>query len=640
MAEQFPENIQLGIAGTHIFPYAIVPGTYGFEDIDIFPEKMYEGAPRLDDYTGGPVTAQHDWSGGGGQLRFEDATRFWTSDADTRFEGRIGLGPVASQMYQYTKGQGATPSCFDAPISHFKEWEGNLYAFGAQYGYIMNKASPTLAWSRLAPPLTGSLRGTISDVKVYDNYVYLAVGSSARYYFSASLLHATISCTQAMSPVDAYAEKFEVLEGTFAKVASYVPGSRQYSDLKFSTTPLLEWTQSNRVGDTDQPINNLKIWNGLAWVFKPDGVYTFDSKGIAYDMLPEIENYRDKQLGKYACAHQNELYFNARESLYRFDGAEIKNIHPRQYIDPTKTRMPVEAWRGNFTGLLASDSWLWATGFYGPGSNYDNTISAYDNRKPIGQGWHCFNIGSAAAIEWGPTAAPYYSDVTGHPTIYLSGLRGGTPIIQSLRLPSGTNDPADDSNIRYSYVGYHYFSEMDLGLGDQEKAVLYVRAHTLNLTTGGYISVYYYLDGVGATRLSSITSSKIDSTGWITLPSTLTGKRIVWSVLFGPNDDGSSPYLDAFLVYWHVRPRRTREWNMQLLLAPNAVEGDTRGVGQMDEHLTTMRDRAGSIAFVNRLGSSYSVFLTKYSLKEVLKEGQQSPETVADVQLKQYITPS
>jgi hypothetical protein len=129
-------------------------------------------------------------------------------------------------------------------------------------------------------------------------------------------------------------------------------------------------------------INNLVMYQGHIWVFKPEGIFRIfaDPKNISVSEVPRVlqvwgaGGLEHIDNGKFVCEHQGMLYFNVRNRLYQ--------IGIGQGGQPVVTTMVPPFSRGRYrtnpyiTGITSDGVVLYVS--------YDNVgVKAFDSR-----GWH------------------------------------------------------------------------------------------------------------------------------------------------------------------------------------------------------------------------------------------------------------
>lgn len=425
-------------------------------------------------------------------------------------------------------------------------------------------------------------------------------------------------------------------------------------------TNVNDWTSTTDIGDRTYSISHLYERDGVLYVAKPDGLWSFDANSNDENLTPEFRQVPATEAFKYGCIWRNlGIFSSTYDGMLLYDGSNLTDIAPG--IDSTTLTCSGTQFKGVCNGV----DWVYTVNLISSATS--DTIEVLAGRLQYEDGnlrwaWH--------PLWYGTT----YSEVTGgdHAGMIVAGSAEQTAMFDTTNprllmaqsnyrldagggvyttvsktpgyfiLPRGHKAPNEDSNCRFVYLetaasthpgtGWVKTPVWDGGFPDQDKAFIYFAIDTDGCyTTGGtdytYVKIEYQIDenigGSSWTTLDTVTSNGVTR---VNFPAGTYGKKICFRYTLG-NVSGTAysgsqftPVIKSTTLHSVLKARRRRRFDMLIKLGDNLqlLDNSPSNKTAVDwkEDLYAVRDQTYPLTlycpdyFLNTSYNSYTVQVT------------------------------
>jgi hypothetical protein len=365
-------------------------------------------------------------------------------------------------------------------------------------------------------------------------------------------------------------------------------------------TNVNDWISATTIGDNNFSITHLYERDGILYVAKPDGLWSFDANSNDENLTPEFRFVAANENFKYGCITKNLGIFSTfYDGVMLYDGTNLTDIAPG--IDSTSLTVS----GASLVGICNGVDWVYAV--YRVLSGDSDTIQVVAGRLQYEDGnlrwaWHPLWYGvtySNPNSEYhdgmlvAGSAETSYFDIA-NPNLFMSQSNyrldagGGVYTTNSYTpghfiLPKGHLAPNNDTNCRFVYtetgasthpgLGYVYTPSWDGGFPDQDKAFIYFALQTEGCYASGgtdytYVTISYKIDEATAwTSLTTVTSNGVPR---VDFPAGTYGKKIKFRYTLG-NVRGYyyTPIIKSTTLHSVLKTRRRRRFDMLIKLADN-----------------------------------------------------------------------
>ena len=549
------------------------------------------------------IWAQDDWSNGFGQEDYDEPGFYADAEnVDGRFKGQLILSPLLT----YTAPSSGTIA-FGVP--YFCVFGNTLYLGAGRYLYTYDYTGED--WGSTAEDF--GVGETITDLKVYNGYMYIALNSSTKYYYTAN----GTSFTQSTA-ADGYAEKFVIVQDTLWKLKSN-------GDVKSTTdgTNSGTWSSSYQMGDTSDVGRNLLSLERVLFIFKDSGAFTIDSYGEKWRLFNSPSSTQETNYLAVKEWQGYGFFATGDLGLQVYYRGILQGLHPRRFA-PKNTHSV-----GYARAMEATDSWFYLGLTKCPLLAGQFKVMADGG---VDFAWH--PLWYAAQTETIVRALQIHKEPSGNTRLWIGfAKKNATNDYQPgyLILPGGSDNPRTDpySHARYCATGTITTGYWDAGFKDIDKAFLYLTLNSESLTgTAQTIKVDYQVDG-GASWLEwggtgngtyniSPSQTKYSYAG----STALTGKRIRLRFTFVTTGNTITPVLTSFVLHARLRPTMLKMFDFTAL-AGNSVmlkDGKTvsKNLGSAEiARVILAQAEAWPITLYDRRGSSTTVSILSPTPEEV-----------------------
>jgi len=610
MTEHFDiEDPQGGI--THYVCFTIDGRKWGFMlpsitqyqkvDATDFAPKVQAGDRTYADLSIWSVWSQDDWRHGFGFMKWSDERGYHSSGdgIDTRFSD---IAIMATQLVS---------SETEKAMTKFVDFNGDVYGLYSSNNGVRKYTVASSTWADTTET-TGAM---LDGLSLGDYLVVCPNGARMRKMNAAgtwSDVGATGNPPTDMAHICLHGGYFWASEDG----ASYLHYASELdlSDLEGGNTTDLGVIV---VGPGDIPIVNMISFANNLYVAREDGLWIIGDDNIAYQVA-DFSRERHAQNFEAMAVYQGRLYFGVRQRLYAYTGSTMIDVTPSRFSDV----FPYSEY-GRFKFIVPRGKFLYVIAGSNESTAHD-ALLCFD-----GTGWHKL---------WDVTAGSYVvqamdlSTTTDRIWINHTGTAQATKYYQMQTL---SELPYNN----YATTGNHYLytSKFDAGFADITKCFRSVAIVSENLSSTEKIEVSYQLDDSGTwTTLGSFTSSPEES---VDFASGVTGKRIQFRLNFSTGSASECPVLDAFVVYFIMRPETVWAWQMTLSLADNQETLDRTTEKNLSakeklKALEAARASTSPILFEDPYGESRYVYVT--SVREVghsMKEARETEDIEWNVQV-------
>ncbi len=496
---------------------------------------MYQAPEDIPAYQNPIEFVQTDWTGGHGQFEALDKTMFFEGqNIDTTQKGRVLLGPLITGVEENDG------TALDDTIVCFSFLPSNSYLLCATRGKVYRMAAGASAWT--ATLTAGTL---IRDIKVFNNFAYVALGSSTKYYYSSDGL----TWTQT-DLTDGYANGFLVASnpaGTADILWKWKTPNEVSSTTDGRTVAAggVQWSSPAYIGDTSANVTNMFVSGDTLLIGRDDGkIYHYDENGGIHLVTDTPEIGRSSSDFQYLTTYKGDLYASLRADVI----LRISSYNTISFIGPWYEREDMGK-RQRVCGLAADRDWLYV-------GTYDETATTSYIYK-VGQDEN-------GKWQWCPwvytTSIPnalylsQQSESDGYKRLYFGGSVSDSKSTSYVIL---TENPTVDTTARFASSGW---IRMSYTYGDNpywDKMWQSIITETKSCATGISVTPWYRKDtDTSATQLAAtLTSNGVIKTN---LTTALTSKRMQFQFNLATNDSTKTPEVSLFQARGIEKPERIR----------------------------------------------------------------------------------
>jgi len=421
-------------------------------------EQRYGNQPATVDL---PMVFRSTHKGYGDEQVRGEGRYHYSLNVDGRFPNQVIAGP---EVFTLTLDMSSTPLAFF-------EQNGQVFVVGGRYC----KAIDTSFSITTARDFGEGKAAT--QAAIFNGKAYVAMGYDEPFWERSPNSDPTQGWSQATA---LYAKYFVTMtDRLYAAVT-------KSSVKSVANDPMtaIDWTAAYPIGDPDQEITCLAQLGDLLYVGKQNGLYALDSDGIADLLTPELGEFAHT----YNCAntyawHATLWVPHLRGLLnYRNLGEGGFVVTPTTPGSFTTEENPI---RGRVTALAGDDRWLYAAVLNSDGDTYILAGRAAFEGEQGPLTWH--PLVKLAGVE---CRAMHISGLWANPRLFFGmGTNAGYII-----LPRTGENPAQDSNCRFSTTGSLYYPAHSWYAPTTHKVWRQVEIKADNLTASRYIDVYYRID--------------------------------------------------------------------------------------------------------------------------------------------------
>jgi hypothetical protein len=461
----------------------------------------------------------------------------------------------------------------------------NLYVGGGRYLFKQNGAT-------MDTVLDVGAGVSITDVVAFNNWLVVAIGGAAGYYYSTD----GAVFTQQLGGAKAFADYLTVGESSTGAITLWL--FRNPNELRASTDPTNYAGISGiiYVGGTDNNFLRPSWYGASLYMPKEDGVYYFNSSGTVLNSLPEYKQQRAGNNFKVFFVAWFEIYYSAGQALLQWTSAGIPQIDPFRFQNAPNPGIPTA---GCFYNNYAYVTFLRA----------DGTTMLYAGRTEslaggVSWGWNpLLNLGANACN-----------------LLFVSELDSGLP---KLWMAKGTdfgyiflsNDPLNASGYRFTtepswmitpYYNYRFVDVM--------KILNRINTRARNLVGGSYYLTFEYQIDQDTSWVPLGTMS-LNGTQKIALPRNLQVYRVRFRVFMYGNANTSSPILESFTPHAVLRPKA----NVIISLTIKLGEGlprTTMGAQLQKNYLMSLIAKGDSFEFTDTEGDVWEVVVKPWLISD------------------------
>ncbi len=279
---------------------------------------MYQVIEEIPEHQSQLRFSQTDWIGGHGQYDFLWPDKYFEGQSiDTTQDGRVILGPLIYSVGVSGNDLGANPVvfCWFEAITKLMVATATKVFWYDGTNFVEKKE------------ISGK---TITDMKVYNDILYVAIGSSDKWYTSsdgASFTQTNLTNAEATA---IFASPNP--EGTATELWSGKTPNKLYhtNDGTANGTALSSvWT----VGDTTDNITNIFLSGDELMVGKTDNLFHVDEDGGTHPQMNDLKHNRSTNNFKYVVEWQGAMYFSLGLGLGEVMGKTFRPIGPLTNID-------------------------------------------------------------------------------------------------------------------------------------------------------------------------------------------------------------------------------------------------------------------------------------------------------------------
>ncbi len=281
-------------------------------------EKNYRVLEEVPKYDRDIKVGMGDWKGGHGQLFFTKSPDVYYDgqSIDTTLDGKVILGPLIYQV--------GLPGVLDGnPVCS---------CWFSAISKLMVATAAKVYWydgTNLVVKNDFTAIGTISDMVEYNGYLFVALGTSAAYYYSSDGAAYT-ACTL----TDHHATKF--LNAPYVNGLSNVLYKFLTPNLvSHASAPLNgaatadDWDSPTYVGDTSNNITNIFLVNDNLMIGRTDNLFNVDSDGGVHPLMDDLKHNRTTKNFQYVTQWQTATYCSLGTGL-----GELTSYNTYQPIGP------------------------------------------------------------------------------------------------------------------------------------------------------------------------------------------------------------------------------------------------------------------------------------------------------------------
>ena len=563
------------------------------------------------------IFSQTDWQDGFGQSNFKDKTRYADGkNIDTTLEGMFLLGglPVATGIVNTGNALGSVAGDY---IVKLCEFGSALYCAAGEYVYKWTSGSPD-GWS-----LVGTMAAHVTDLCVFNGYLYIGQGEDVKYYYTANGTTYTQSTRD-----DGYAKFFVVAPSDLATTEvlwkTWSVNSIWYtSDGRNGEAA---WTFVAYLGNASSAtsvINSLISFNNMILVGRWNGLYYVDSTRQVWNLMSQFQAEWSTHHFTEHTKFNNNLYVN----IGRYRIMEITPSFTFQYIGPVENieelqELPSGASGkifGYCYGLTSGVGYLYALVYsysLTPPSTYTYEYIIYKG-KPVGQG-------ANRKWQWSPYAEIPNNGATTNaigPLAYFDNIGYAQRAIWCVTSDNKashiiiSDSPHRDWQCTFNTGdGYLITGWYDAGFPTWTKLLQAITMECRgSMDANVNVTPYYEIDESGSwVQIGSAAYIAAAAATKKYLTANISYKKIRFKIALNTNDSTKTPIVKLFATHGQVRPPFTKLYDFWVDVSRG--EGLNKTIRSF---LLGGRTSTSLITLVDRFDTSnYIVFLPGYPKEE------------------------
>ena len=568
-----------------------------------------------------------DLSGGYGLQSQRDGVtnRYWYGIA---FDGSQGIMQKGPHIPRVTPAAGTN-------VTRFFEADGILFAISGRYCIYM--ASDTV-WSTAKDLNAGKLSTdavTFTSSGSGITISFVAMGDSEYFWYRTAGGVATAGWTQHTSLC---ARNFERVGREFWRASA----TNNMAKVDVDADPLTaaNWTAINAysVGTKDAGIVRIGgVNDGTMFIFKEDGIYSFDGAGEDYELFPQLRMATASTNASAYTTWKNDRYVAYGTALYRLtsDGV-LTQVGPELMTDNAS---PI---KGRITALCGTPFALYA-GIWNPDTSaaylikYQGEVAKDSNGREY-HVWH----GSLSKAWTAQISAMHESSIgadSGHTRLYM-GFSDGK--VAYFNLPC-TPNPTGCSSYRWAYQdaedsnaainGLLYLPTLDMGFPSDSKSLLAANATSLNFDSSNYCKFDYRTlrtgsyDSIGTDFDTNPRKRVAFPIGGSTGESCVLLDSLITLVNAATT---ATPQLIRFSVEYQLRPALKKVFTFNILAEDGLFLSDNTpmriGAHQIRSRIEAARNTAGTVTaqFIDETSRNISVIDTSETIAWYAPRGKWS----------------
>lgn len=442
--------------------------------------------------------------------------------------------PLGAQAWFISETVSATAEMTQGPV-YFAWFPVTSTAFCATTNLIFENVSSTVWRQRVA--FAGEI---ISDLKHFDGRLYVGLGSSTQYYYTAD----GASYTQYSDAASKQASKF-LQAPTSAATATTMWRIKDYNILSHSVNPInggTAWATDIEIGDAlsgSDGVTNIFLHNDELLIGRTDGLFQYDADGAAHNLMPHLVNARSTTNFQYVANWLGSSYASFQNTVVEINSSNsVKSIGPLNNISDVGLF-------GLCRGITADKDWLYVAMRH----NAATTNTAIYKGRPDAQtgewAWcpivrsTTTSLDAATVIDNGTTRRLWFGQSDSANFVVL------------------TDNPTADTNARFASAGwlrtcYDYGSSLNT-----DKLWQYQVMETKGCASGITVTTKYRADTdtSSTASTSALTSNGINKT---VFSSALACKRIQFELNLATNDSTKTPEVSYFEARGVEKPEVVR----------------------------------------------------------------------------------
>jgi len=515
---------------------------------------------------------QTNWIDGHGQLVRDNPFKYIEGQSiDTTQDGRVILGPLINEAGLYN-----THAELDAAPTKFLWFKA--------IGKLMMATGSQVYWYDgtywvSQETITGK---TISDMAEYNSVLYVAIGSSDKYYTSTD--GSTFTQTDL---TDGYAVKFLVAPNA-AGTANVLWKSKNPNEIASTTNGVAggtQWTSPAYIGDTTNNITNIFLASNKLFIGKTDNLYFYDANGGVHALMDDLKMSQTAKNFQYVTDWQSATYFSKGNGL-----GEISSYNTFDMVGPLDIKDDIGK-VGNIVGLTSDVNFIYCA--VDEGTN-THIYKGREQRNAAGNltwSWCPWVFIGTNAIS---TISVIQHTATDRRLWFGYGVKTGYVTI--------TDNPTTDSNARFCPSGW---LRMSYTYGDNpywDKMFQSVITETKSCAAGVTVTPKYRKDtDTSASALTAtITTNGVVKTA---LSTPLSSNKISFELWLATNSSAATPEVLYFLARGNEKPESFRVHECTYLVDDEPA----RRVSTLRTYLRGARTNTSLIKFADlRYGGSTS----------------------------------
>lgn len=546
--------------------------------------QVTEEIPRYQD----PLKfIQTDWIGGHGQFDFAQPDMYFEGQSiDTTQPGKVILGPLIYSVGISGGTLGANPVCFiwfesiskwlAATATRVFWYDGTDFVMKwdrANHAWAATHAFTTADWVRPTTynghiyecttagtgggtePTWGTTDAgtttsgaatftcrsiTITDMKIFEDVLYVALGSTALYYYSSDAVTFTVT-----DLTDGYAQKFLVSPNP-AGTADVFWKFKLPNKVTYTTNGQAsgsQWSSDALIGDKSNDIINIFLIADNFMVGKEDNLFHYDSNGGLHPLRPDLKWNRSTDNFKYVTDWQTCTYFSEIRGM-----GEITQTLAYEPMGPLTNIDDIDK-RGTIIGLTSDKDWLYIAVDEGTNTHI------YKSREVRGAGglrWEYCPFISFVSATYPCATMKVCQHSTTDKRLWFGYANNAGYVILS-------DNPLADSSYKFTTTSGS-FVRMSYIVGSNrywDKMWQSVVTQTEDCATGITVTPYYRKDT--DTSAATLTAA-ISTNGTVKTPLTaaLSCNRIQFQANLVTNDSAKTPQLLYFEARGTEKPETVR----------------------------------------------------------------------------------